>query len=255
MAARRSKRKRRHNRGRFGFLYKVLSVAAILAAIAVGCVVFFRVDAVQVTGQSRYTAEEIIEAAEVVRGDNLFLLDKFRMSKQILTRLPYVNSVSITRRLPDGLDITVTECAGAAAIESGDAWWILNAGGKYLERTDAAGAAGLAPIAGLTPVAPIVGTKLEVPKEQAIKLDSLLGIMKALDARGMAQQVLGYNFSAVNVALVGYAGRFTLKLPMSGTDYVKEIKTVQATIERLPENNTGILDFTLAGDPHLIPYG
>lgn len=254
MAARRKKRGRQHRRGRFGFLYKLLSIALILAAIIAGCVVFFRVDTITVAGNSRYTAEQIIDAAEVERGDNLFTLDKFKISKQILTRLPYVASVSITRSLPDALDIKVSECAGAASLEGEGAYWILNAGGKFVERTDAAGAASVPPVTGLTAVAPIVGTKLEVPEEQELKLAALTKLMAALEARGMAAQVQSYDLTAVNVVLVGYAGRFTLKLPMSGTDYTKETKTVQVALERLAANDSGIIDFTLEGDPHLIPY-
>lgn len=253
MAARRNKRGQRR-RGRFGFLYKLLSVALILAAIVAGCAVFFRVDKVEVSGQSRYTAEQIIEAAEVEQGDNLFALDKFKTSKQILTRLPYIDGVSISRRLPDGLVITVTECVAAAAIEGEGAWWIVNANGKFLERTDAAGAAGLPPITGLTPLAPMVGTKLEVAGEQAGKLDSLTKLFKALESRGMTPQARNFDLTAENVILVGYTDRFTIKLPMSGTDFVKEIKTVRAAVETMAESKSGTLDFTLAGDPHLIPY-
>ena len=65
MAARRNRRGRRRNRGRFGFLYKLLSFLLIFAAILVGCVVFFRVDNIEVEGNSRYSAGQIIEAAEV----------------------------------------------------------------------------------------------------------------------------------------------------------------------------------------------
>lgn len=43
MAARRNRHGRRRNRGRFGFLYKLLSFLLIFAAILAGCVAFFRV--------------------------------------------------------------------------------------------------------------------------------------------------------------------------------------------------------------------
>ena len=93
MAARRNKRKRR-NRGRFGFLYKVLSAAVIVAAIVAGCAVFFRVENIEVSGQSAYTAEQIIGAAEVERGDNLFAVNKFKVMRQIISRLPYAERSS-----------------------------------------------------------------------------------------------------------------------------------------------------------------
>lgn len=50
MAARRNRRGRRRNRGRFSALYKLLSVLIIFAAILMGCVVFFRVSTVEITG-------------------------------------------------------------------------------------------------------------------------------------------------------------------------------------------------------------
>ena len=59
MAARRNRRGRRRNRGRFSALYKLLSVLIIFAAILMGCVVFFRVNTVEITGDSPYTEEEI----------------------------------------------------------------------------------------------------------------------------------------------------------------------------------------------------
>ena len=55
--ARRKHSKRR--RGGGGFLYKLLSVLLICTAIILAMTLFFRVDNIVVTGQNRYTAEEI----------------------------------------------------------------------------------------------------------------------------------------------------------------------------------------------------
>lgn len=258
MAARNKRRGRHRRRGRFGFLHVMLSAAAILAAIVLGSAVFFRVEKVHVTGQSRYTEAQIIEAAEVERGDNLFALDRMKISKQILTRLPYVDSVSITRRLPDGLDIVVTECSGAAAIEGEGAWWIVNAGGKYVERTDAAGAAALPPVTGLAPVAPVVGARLAVPENQTLRLESLTALMKAAEKYGMAGRMQSYDLTAANVILAGYAGRFTLKMPMSGVDYDSLMNAVDRTVkEKLDENTSGVIDLSRLkseGILNVIPY-
>lgn len=255
MAARRNKRGRQRRRGRFGFLYKVLSVGLILAAILVGCIVFFRVDRIEVAGQGRYTAEQIIAAAEVERGDNLFLLDRIKKSNQVRTRLPYVAEVSITKMLPDTLVITVSECEAVAAVQAEGAWWLLNSSGKYVERTDADGAAGLPEVTGLAPVAPMVGTKLDVAEEDAVKLTGLRKLFKALEGRGMLGGVENFDFSAANTILMGYGGRFTVKMHMSSeTDFDRETRILQGAGERLPASSTGVLDLTLEGDAHLIPY-
>ena len=69
-------RQRRHarpkrRRGRFSGLYKVLSILLVAAAVVLACVVFFRVNSVEVEGNVRYTAEDIIEASGIQIGDNL----------------------------------------------------------------------------------------------------------------------------------------------------------------------------------------
>ena len=68
--ARRRHSNRRH-RGSFGFLYKLLSMLVICAAIIAAVTLFFRVDTVVVSGQQRYTEEQIREASGVLLGDNL----------------------------------------------------------------------------------------------------------------------------------------------------------------------------------------
>ena len=74
--ARRRHSKRRRRRGGFGFLYKLLSVLVICAAILTAMTLFFRVGSVVVTGQKRYTAEEIQAASGVELGSNMYLLNK-----------------------------------------------------------------------------------------------------------------------------------------------------------------------------------
>ena len=86
-------RQRRHSRpkrrrGRFGGLYKVLSILLVAAAIITACVVFFRVNTIEVAGNVRYTAEEIIEASGVKMGDNLIAMSGSRVSAAIRTQLP-----------------------------------------------------------------------------------------------------------------------------------------------------------------------
>lgn len=253
MAARRKKRGRK-NRGRFGFLYKLLSAAAILAAIVVGCVVFFRVDEIAVEGNVKYSAQALIEAAGVERGDNLFTLDKYQMYKQIAARLPYVDEVAIYRRLPDTLVISVTERVPVAAIQGDGAWWILDAKTQILERTDFAGAAAYPEVTGLTPTAPAVGMRLGVAEGEQFKLDGLGGLLQALSARGVTDQAESFDLTAINSIQMKYAGRYTVKLPMS-TDFDYEVRKIAGTVERLPETENGVIDLTLDADEiHVIPY-
>ena len=106
MARRRNRN--RHRRGRFGFLYKMLSVLAICGAIIAALTLFFRVDSIVITGEERYSEQEIVDATGLRIGDNLFLLNKYAIAEDLLKKLPYITAVRINRELPDTLTIDVT---------------------------------------------------------------------------------------------------------------------------------------------------
>ena len=55
----RNRRRRRKRKGSFSFLYKLLMFFVICGAIVAAMAVFFKVDSIEVTGNSRYTPEEI----------------------------------------------------------------------------------------------------------------------------------------------------------------------------------------------------
>jgi len=242
MAQRRNNRKRRR-RGRFGFLYKLLSIILILVAIFAGCVVFFRVSEVKVTGNARYTEQEIISAAGVEEGDNLFLLNKYQIARRTLTKLPYVDEVNIRRGIPDVLHITVTECTPVASLCSGTDWWILDAKGKVLEQGSEALAAQYAVVTGLTPILPSVSSKLAVGEENSAKLQSLTDLLAALTERSMEDKVSAIDLTGVASLTLRYDGRFTVELPMT-TDFAQRVWRLEEVVALLESNESGYLDLT-----------
>ena len=116
MARRRHKRRRRHHRS-VAVLYKLLSVVVISGAIVAALTLFFKVETITVSGATEYSSEEIITASGIQQGDNLFLLNKYEIYESILEKLPYVSSVSISRKLPDTL--LIEEGGKKAAVEEG----------------------------------------------------------------------------------------------------------------------------------------
>ena len=69
MARKRGSKRRR--RGRFSFLYKLLAVLATCAVIVVALTLFFRVEDIRVSGNIRYTEEDIRNATGVDLGSNM----------------------------------------------------------------------------------------------------------------------------------------------------------------------------------------
>lgn len=210
MASQRRHKSRRKRRGRYSGLYKVLSVIAIAAAILAASVLFFRVDEVIVTGNSRYTDQEIIEVSGVKRGDNLFSINNRKVSRELRGKLAYVQSVSMKKLLPDTISISVTETKAAATLFYDGRWWLLGCDGKLLEEADSAG--DLAIVTGVTPLAPAVGTYLASEEAQNQRVENLKELLEALEENdlltGLEKVEIEDDFSVT----FRYEDRFTVHL-------------------------------------------
>lgn len=252
MAARGSKYRRR--RGRFGVLYKLLSILLILAAIIAGCIVFFRVEEITVTGSTTYTEQQIIDASGVEMEDNLFLVQKVPTGRKILGALPYIKDVNIRRDLPNGLLITVNECIPVAALKGeGDSWWILDSSTKLLEQGDDVLAKSYMKITGLDALKPSTGGRVAVSAEEATKLDSLKAILAALEEREMFADVNSVDLSAVTEIRMVYQDHYTVRMPMYSDDFHRLIHTVEAVAENpAVAGRSGTVDLT-GEHPRFIP--
>ena len=247
MAARKTRNRHRRRRGRFSFLYKLLSFLVILAAILIGCVAFFRVNQITVEGNSRYSAQEIIDASGVELGENLLLISKPQTAGSIQKQLPYVQNVFVIRRPPDGLVLRITESAAAAVIQTEDAWWLMDARGKLLDWGGESAKGSLPVVSGLHPVEPGLGSWLTVAPEENMKLDSLVALLTALADRGMVGNVTGFvDLNAANTIYFGFGDNLTVAVPMTG-DFDRRVFSLQrvlVTFQQRGESVTGTLDLT-----------
>lgn len=247
MAARKKRNRQRRRRGRFGGLYKLLSFLVIFAALVAGCVVFFRVDRVTVSGNSRYTAQEIIAASGVEQGDNLFLANKPQIARAITRKLPYIEAVTPVKVLPDTLELRVTESRAVAVLEGEEGRWLLNAGGKLVENGGADLGEGLPLVTGLHPITPNLGGRLTVELEEQVRLDGLKGLLTALEGRGMTEKVTSFiDLTAANAIYFDYGEELTVVVPTAGNfdRLVFSLQRVEETFRDNGERLTGTLDMT-----------
>ena len=262
-------RTRRKNRGRFGPLFKLLCVVAVVVALTVGATVFFRVEQVTVSGNRRYTEEEIIAASGIELGDNLYSLNKVRIDRNIRTTLPYIGEMSINRVLPSTIVIRVDEWEAVAQIAVSDAErvaalqaarlekdpeaealpvaqepWLISVKGKLLEPAPADSGAIL--VTGLTPLSPQAGSFLEVPEEEQARLEALTGLLEALGEAEIQSQVSAVRLDATRL-VVRYAGRFDVKMELNA-DFPYNVRLMQAIREKMDakdgENAAGSMDLT-----------
>ena len=105
---------RRRRRGRFSFLTKLLCILLIAGAVVAALTVFFKVQSITVSGNARYTSEEVVAASGIEIEDNLFLLNKYSAAQAIFEKLPYVEEATINRALPDTIVITARRRRGSS---------------------------------------------------------------------------------------------------------------------------------------------
>lgn len=244
-------RQRRHapsrkRRGRFRLIYKFLSILIVTAAVILACVVFFKINSIEVTGNVRYTAEEIIEASGIQPGDNLIVLPRSRISAAIRTRLPYVEGVVIQRAPPDGVVLKVTERVAAASLDSAEGRWLITSQGKLLE--PASGGQCLT-VTGLTALAPYAGGMVQVSEEEKNTLDYVLELLGELEKQGILEQCTALDCSAVTSMTLNY-GIYHIKLPRGG-DYSYYVLLALSALDsglssgKLQEGQGGTLDLTV----------
>lgn len=254
MARRKNRDRHRRRGGRFGGLYKLLSLLVVLLAIAVGCVAFFRVNEVVVVGNSRYTAQEIAAASGVEQGDNLFLINRPQTIVNIQRKLPYVSKGAVVIRPPDVLELRIVESKAVAALDAEEGRWLLSAGCKLLELS---GGSDLPLILGLAPQPANLGSPLAVGAEEQRKLDSLKGLLSALEERDLCGGLAGFiDLSALNSIYFGYGEDLTVEVPMTG-DFQRLAFALERVIETFAQRGervTGTLDLTYgSGEARVLP--
>lgn len=120
-----TKRRKKRNKLRKFFIW--LSVAIVIAAVGVvlSLTAFFGIENITVSGNSRYTEEEILNQCIINTGENLFLADTKSASEMLELNLPYIYTAKIKRKLPSTIELVITEAEPSYYIENKDKTFIL----------------------------------------------------------------------------------------------------------------------------------
>ena len=250
--ARRKRYNHKRRRGSLSFLYKLLAFVLICTAIALALTLFFRIRTIDVSGSQRYSAQEIIDAAEVQVGDNMFLMNKYRAAERIRAALPYIETVQFRRDMPDGLRIIVTECTDPAAIVQDGKAYLLCDTGTIVDDVAASAAKKRIQVKGLTLVEPVVGQPAQAAEGQELALTQLLALMQALDERGMGGDVTLIDMSDPAQLTLRYLERFDVQLPREA-DYGYKLDYLLAVVEKLEANEKGVINMMQEGKARFIP--
>lgn len=250
--ARRNRYNRRRRRGGFSLLYKFLTFLVICAAIAVALTLFFKVEDITVTGNERYSQQQIVTASGIEMEDNMFFMNKYAVSDAITSALPYIETVQIRRALPDGLIIAVTECSAPAAITYSGKTWLLSTQCKVVDSKPVSAAGDYAHVLGLPLTAAAVGSVITVEEEHVDSAALLQRLLTLLAEKNMLPDVQQIDLGDGSLLTLRYLDRFEVTLRRDA-DLNYKLEYLLAVVERLEVNETGRIDMTQADRASFIP--
>lgn len=258
------------NRNRL--LLSLAITLAVVLALSFSISIFFSVEVVTVSGAEKYDAWTVKEASGIQYGDNLLSFGKAKAAGKIKLELPYVNTVRIGIKLPNTVNIEITEWDVLYSVrDAANGWWLMNSEGTIIDNVDSATAGEYTKVLGITVADPVEGQPakaLETSNATDTSGETLLSVVRASDQLNVALTIISCledngiigEIASVDVSDMGnlelwYGQRFQVRLGES-TDLNYKIKWLKAVVKgddeqnSLKEYDSGILDisFTIKQD-------
>jgi cell division protein FtsQ len=248
MARKRPKKIKKRNR-----FYAPLMFIVICAALVFGISVFFRVSTVEVEGADFYDEQEVVDASGIESGDNLFFINRFTAESRIYAKLPYVQSVSVSRKLPNRIVIEVKEAKAVAYVSIDGEYWLLDKNCKLLGSATVSEVQGIISVSGITPKDPVVGEKLVADSGDSTSVQYVADMLGAMTTLDIIDDVTYIDMSNISDPSFDYLGRFTVKLGRDDSvDYKLEL--LLSAVSQLEDADEGLIDLSIDKKAHFSPY-
>ena len=217
--------------------YRLILLALVAAAAVFAITIFFQISTIEVTGESRYTAEEIRQALGIAPGDNLFFIDKYRASQRLFDQLVYLDEVNIHRRLPDTLVVEVKDSVPVRALTIDGTYYLLDRKGKILEATTAEIGQGHVMIYGVDAQGMEPGDSIRDTENGQDALD----LLTAMEEQGVLSNIDYVDVTHSYDLLIGYNGQFQVQMG-SMDDLERKVRFLLSVVDRLTPGDVGIID-------------
>lgn len=102
-------RKRGSRGGNYIMYYILAGIIVVIVLVILANTVLFNCTSIEVEGNSRYTAEQIVATSGLETGQNLLHIDAAAAEKRITAALNYIDMTEVKRVFPTKIKITVQE--------------------------------------------------------------------------------------------------------------------------------------------------
>ncbi len=124
--------KRRKHKRNLSLYYLLMVIFVVIVLVILSRTVLFNIAQITIDGNKRYSEAEILSAADIEIGDNMFSINLDKTEERVKDAFIYIDDIELRRRLPDGFEITVTEAVEFACCQYEGRYAIVSRGGRYL---------------------------------------------------------------------------------------------------------------------------
>lgn len=196
--------------GNYILYYMLAGVVAIIVLTILANTVLFRCNTISVSGNSRYSSEEIAERSKIEMGKNLLHINVRQAEENIVSSLAYIDAVKVKKSFPTSIDITVTEAEKWFCIRQGNTTAAVSYGGRIIEHSSPNG---LTVITGYEPESVDIGAWLKSKTEGKNNIPEI--ILSAIEKASLE-----------NVDEVDLDDRFSIKMHIDGGRVNLELGTI-----------------------------
>lgn len=205
---RKKRRKTKMKRRLTVFVFLFLCAAVILTVLKAP---FFNIKSIECVGQEKLSREEILKAADVDTGTNVFSVN-IESIKRKVAAIPAVSDSNVRRIFPNKIKIWVRECKEAGYISLNGQIAVVDPNGKIIKIVpdDEEAKAGMAEILGIEAVTDKPGNIISAVED--IVARELYECMGTLDKLGMLDKVSLIDLSDASDLKIGYDNRLEIYL-------------------------------------------
>lgn len=212
-------------------IFTFLIAAGVLVSLSL--TVLFKIEAINTSGDTRYSQEEIIELSQVKIGDNLWRTTSKKVTQELSAALPYIKSVKVIREIPSGITLEVCETQPMYSIKKGKKFILTDESDKVLEE-NASKKGETVLLKGLEVLNTKAGTKLTVKSSESLSVAK--EIIAA--AKENSLELTETDVTQLNALTAVYKERIRLEFG-SRSDLDKKMKMANEIIKKLEsEGNT-----------------
>ena len=217
--------------------YGAIITVVLIVGIVLSLTVLFKTQVYEVTGVTKYSESEIIDACGISKGQNIFLAPKRPAEKRIMNEFPYVEEAHVSFKIPDTIKIGVIEAVEGYMVKNSDTeFLVVSTKGRILDIVNNKDAYDLPIFIGPKPTTGEIGDYISYEDDTLVTMiDSITQTFADNGYQGITE------IDATDMADISftYDDRVKVKLGVpEDIDY--KVRTAMTIInENLDKNNTG----------------